>query len=173
MPMITTHKTGVDKEGSVWPERPPVIWMAGLIPVPAPSQRAFLFFQWNRPIEWEAFDTMGIECIREQTHPGHDPDARPGFACGLDTQLDIIAEHLGIDPVAIRLKNSRQPGDYTSTKSFVASCAMDETIRKAERSGWKEKWGKLPPFHGIGIGTNSVQTGFPMESRRISSVYQI
>ena len=89
-----------------------------------------------------------------------------GFACGLDTQLDMIAEHIGIDPVEIRLRNSRQPGEYTNTKSLVSSCAMDETIHKAvKKSGFKEKWGKLPPFHGIGIGTNSVQTGFPMGIR--------
>ncbi|MBU2453437.1 MAG: molybdopterin-dependent oxidoreductase, partial [Proteobacteria bacterium] len=89
-----------------------------------------------------------------------------GFACGLDTQLDMIADHLGIDPVEIRLRNSRQPGEYTSTGSLVSSCAMDETIHKAvEKSKFKEKWGKLPPFHGIGIGTNSVQTGFPMGIR--------
>jgi 4-hydroxybenzoyl-CoA reductase subunit alpha len=89
-----------------------------------------------------------------------------GFACGLDTQLDMIARHLGIDPVEIRLRNSRQPGEYTSTKSFVDSCAMDETINKAvEKSDFKNKWGKLPEFHGIGIGTNSVQTGFPMGIR--------
>jgi CO/xanthine dehydrogenase Mo-binding subunit len=68
--------------------------------------------------------------------------------------------------VEMRLRNSRQPGEYTSTKSLVSSCAMDETIHKAvEKSGWKEKYGKLPQWHGIGIGTNSVQTGFPMGIR--------
>lgn len=88
------------------------------------------------------------------------------FAVGLDTQLDLIAEQLGLDPVEMRLRNSRQPGEYTSTKSYVASCAMDETIHKAaELSNWKQKFGKLPAYHGIGIGTNSVQTGFPMGIR--------
>jgi 4-hydroxybenzoyl-CoA reductase subunit alpha len=95
-----------------------------------------------------------------------------GFACGLDTQLDMIAEHLGMDPVQIRLQNSRQPGEYTSTRSYVDSCALDETIHKAvEVSGWKDKWGKLPPFHGIGIGINSVQTGFPMGIRGGSQAF--
>ncbi|WP_291348711.1 molybdopterin cofactor-binding domain-containing protein [Desulfobacula sp.] len=89
-----------------------------------------------------------------------------GFACGIDLQLDMIADHLGIDPVEMRLKNSRQPGEYTSTKFYVDLCAMDETIHKAvEKSGFKKKWGKLPPFHGIGMGTNSVQTEFPMGIR--------
>ena len=49
---------------------------------------------------------------------------------------------------------------------------MDETIQKAvEKSGFREKWGKLPPFHGIGIGTNSVQTGFPMGIRGGSQAF--
>jgi len=49
---------------------------------------------------------------------------------------------------------------------------MTETIVKAaEASGWKEKWGKLPPFHGIGIGCNSVQTGFPMGIRGGSEAF--
>ncbi|MCP4721536.1 MAG: molybdopterin-dependent oxidoreductase, partial [Desulfobacteraceae bacterium] len=94
------------------------------------------------------------------------------FAAGLDTQLDMIADHLGIDPVEMRLKNSRQQGEYTSTKSFVGSCAMDETIHKAvETSGWKQKFGKLPPFSGMGMGTNSVQTGFPMGIRGGSQAF--
>ena len=84
------------------------------------------------------------------------------FACGVDLQLDMMGEELGIDPVTMRLRNARQPGDYTPTKSYVGSCGMTETIVKsAEAARWKEKWGKLPPFHGIGIGCNSVQTGFP------------
>ncbi len=49
---------------------------------------------------------------------------------------------------------------------------MKETIVKAaEKAGWSEKWGKLPPFRGIGIGCNSVQTGFPMGIRGGSQAY--
>jgi len=49
---------------------------------------------------------------------------------------------------------------------------MTETIeRAASAARWKEKWGKLPPFHGIGIGCNSVQTGFPMGIRGGSSAF--
>ncbi|MCP4694789.1 MAG: molybdopterin-dependent oxidoreductase, partial [Desulfobacterales bacterium] len=88
------------------------------------------------------------------------------FACGVDAQLDMIADHLNIDPVEMRLINAREAGEYTNTKSFVASCAMKEAIQKAaEKTKWKDKWGKLPPYRGIGIGTNSVQTGFPMGIR--------
>ena len=87
-------------------------------------------------------------------------------------QLDMIGKELDIDPVTMRLRNSRQPGDYTPTRSFIQSCAMDETInRSAEASRWKEKFGKLPPYHGIGIGTNSLMTGFPMGIRGGSEAF--
>ena len=84
----------------------------------------------------------------------------------------MMGEELGIDPVTMRLRNARQSGDYTPTKSYVGSCGMTETIVKsAEAARWKERWGKLPPFHGIGIGCNSVQTGFPMGIRGGSEAF--
>ena len=52
------------------------------------------------------------------------------FACGIDTQLDMIAEELGIDPVTIRLRNARRPGETTPTGSYVASCGLVECIEK-------------------------------------------
>jgi 4-hydroxybenzoyl-CoA reductase subunit alpha len=94
------------------------------------------------------------------------------FACGVDIQLDMIGEAMGIDPLTMRLRNARQTGDTTPTKSFVASCGLTETIEKTgKKSRWAEKFGKLPPYHGIGIGCNSVQTGFPMGIRGGSQAF--
>jgi len=94
------------------------------------------------------------------------------FACGVDLQLDMIGHELGINPIEMRLRNARKVGEFTPTKSYVASCGMTETILKAgEKAGWNEKWGKLPPYHGIGIGCNSVQTGFPMGIRGGSQAF--
>jgi len=84
----------------------------------------------------------------------------------------MIGEELGINPLEMRLRNARKAGEYTPTKSYVASCGLTETIEKTgEKSRWKEKWGKLPPYHGIGIGCNSVQTGFPMGIRGGSQAF--
>ena len=88
------------------------------------------------------------------------------FACGIDLQLDMLGEELGLDPVTMRLRNARQQGDNTPTGSYVSSCGLTECIEKAaQKSGWEEKYGKLPPWKGIGIGINSVQTGFPLGIR--------
>ncbi|MBI5445179.1 MAG: molybdopterin-dependent oxidoreductase, partial [Deltaproteobacteria bacterium] len=88
------------------------------------------------------------------------------WACNVDMQLDLAARALGLTPVEIRKKNALGTGEYTPTRSYIPSMASVETIDAvAEASRFSEKWGKLPPFHGIGIGCVSVMSGFPMGIR--------
>ena len=80
------------------------------------------------------------------------------FALG--SQLDLIAQDLGIDPVELRFKNAVEKGYTTLSKIHYASCGMKECIRKvARKSGWKRKYGKLPPYRGIGIGCGMIRSG--------------
>lgn len=164
--MITTHKTGVDESGKVIARETTCYMDGGAYSSTGPIATSVPFLSMEQAYRMESVRYNGYRIYTNKPIRGMIRTHGRGFACGVDTQLDMIAEHLGMDPVEIRLRNSRQPGDYTSTQSLVSSCAMDETIQKAVlKSGFKEKWGKLPPFHGIGIGTNSVQTGFPMGIR--------
>jgi len=164
--MITTHKTGVDEGGRVIARDSTCYMDGGAYSSTGPIATSVPFLSMEQAYRIGSVRYNGYRIYTNKPIRGMIRTHGRGFACGVDTQLDMIADHLGIDPVEIRLRNSRQPGDYTNTKSYVSSCAMDETIQKAvEKSGFKEKWGKLPPFHGIGIGTNSVQTGFPMGIR--------
>ena len=94
------------------------------------------------------------------------------WATGIDTQLDKLAEELGKDPVEVRLLNSREPNEYTPTKSLVQSCGLRECITQATaKAGWADKFGKMPKWRGIGLGTNSVQTGFPLGIRGGSQAF--
>ncbi len=164
--MITTHKTGVDKEGRVLARETTCYMDGGAYSSTGPIATSVPFLSMEQAYRMGSVRYNGYRIYTNKPIRGMIRTHGRGFAAGLDTQLDMIAEHLGIDPVQMRLRNSRQPGEYTSTRSLVESCAMDETIHRAvETSGFKEKWGNLPPFHGIGIGTNSVQTGFPMGIR--------
>lgn len=164
--MITTHKTGVDKNGQVLARETTCYMDGGAYSSTGPIATSVPFLSMEQAYRMESVRYNGYRVYTNKPIRGMIRVHGRCFAVGLDTQLDLIAEHLGLDPVEMRLRNSRQPGEYTSTKSYVGSCAMDETIQKAaEASNWKEKFGKLPAYHGIGIGTNSVQTGFPMGIR--------
>ncbi len=164
--MITTHKTGVDENGQVLARETTCYMDGGAYSSTGPIATTVPFLSMEQAYRIGSVRYNGYRVYTNKPIRGMIRVHGRSFACGIDTQLDMIAEHLGIDPVEMRLRNSRQPGEYTNTKSYVGSCAMDETINKAvEKSKFKEKWGKLPSFHGIGIGTNSVQTGFPMGIR--------
>ncbi|MCJ7595634.1 MAG: xanthine dehydrogenase family protein molybdopterin-binding subunit [Desulfobacterales bacterium] len=70
-----------------------------------------------------------------------------------DSQMDMIAEALGVDPVEIRLKNAHHTGDVMPNKAWISSCAMPECIRRVSaREGWKERRGRMPRNRGLGAG---------------------
>ena len=164
--MITTHKTGVDKNGQVLARATTCYMDGGAYSSTGPIATSVPFLSMEQAYRMGSVRYNGYRVYTNKPIRGMIRVHGRCFAAGLDIQLDLIAEQLGLDPVEMRLRNSRQPGEYTSTKSYVGSCAMDETIHKAAAtSNWKEKFGKLPAYHGIGIGTNSVQTGFPMGIR--------
>ena len=77
-----------------------------------------------------------------------------------DSQLELIADHLGIDPIEIRHRNALQPGDVTANGFRIGTFAFDECIdRVVEQSGWRDKRGKLPKYRGIGFGSGSHISG--------------
>ncbi|MBW2058049.1 MAG: xanthine dehydrogenase family protein molybdopterin-binding subunit [Deltaproteobacteria bacterium] len=78
------------------------------------------------------------------------------FAC--ETQLDLLAEKMGMDPLELRLKNANQPGQVTSCGAEITSCGMTECMEAAARTArWKEKRNQKG-LRGIGLA-NMVHTG--------------
>ncbi len=170
--MITTIKTGVDRRGRVIARDITCYMDGGAYSSTGPIATSVPFLCMEQAYKMEHVRYNGYRIYTNKPIRGMIRIHGRGFACGVDIQLDRIAEHLGIDPVEMRLINAREAGEYTNTKSYVASCAMKETIEKAAaRAGWKDKYGKLPPYRGIGIGCNSVQTGFPMGIRGGSQAF--
>jgi 4-hydroxybenzoyl-CoA reductase subunit alpha len=164
--MIATIKTGVDKTGRVLARDVTCYMDGGAYSSTGPIATSVPFLCMEQAYKMDSVRYNGYRIYTNKPIRGMIRVHGRAFACGVDTQLDMIAEELGMDPVEIRLVNAREAGEYTPTRSYVASCAMKETILKAaEKARWKEKWGKLPKWRGIGIGCNSVQTGFPMGIR--------
>jgi 4-hydroxybenzoyl-CoA reductase subunit alpha len=77
-----------------------------------------------------------------------------------ESQLDMIAHDLGIDPAEIRLRNVLQPNTRTVNDLRVTSYGYPDCIRKVvERSDWNKKKGKLPFGKGIGIAGSHYVSG--------------
>lgn len=57
----------------------------------------------------------------------------PQIHFATESQLDMIAEKLGIDPLEIRLINSNRPGDRTASGAHIVSCGLEDCIRSAGR----------------------------------------
>jgi 4-hydroxybenzoyl-CoA reductase alpha subunit len=83
---------------------------------------------------------------------------QPRFA--FESQLDLIAADLGLDPIELRRRNALQPDDLTVNEFQITSCEFKQCLDLVEaRSGWKEKRGKLPFGRGIGVACGCFISG--------------
>jgi CO/xanthine dehydrogenase Mo-binding subunit len=84
-----------------------------------------------------------------------------------ESQMDLLAERLGIDRAEIRRRNLLRPGDRTSTDQVVnESVGAAETLERAvELAGWEERLRRVEAFnaeHGDrrrGVGLSCVIYG--------------
>jgi CO/xanthine dehydrogenase Mo-binding subunit len=91
----------------------------------------------------------------------------PQTAFAHESQLDLLARRLGMDPFELRLKNGFKPGSVTATGQRLGdSVGLAETLAKVrgriERIGTPPStatrrygWGIGAMFYGIGIGGRS------------------
>ena len=77
-----------------------------------------------------------------------------------ETQMNLAAAELGIDPIDLRLKNAMQPGDEIPGVATIGSCGFTECLEDVRRmSAWDEKRARKEPGKGIGIACYSFISG--------------
>jgi 4-hydroxybenzoyl-CoA reductase subunit alpha len=77
-----------------------------------------------------------------------------------ETQLDELATRIGMDPAEIRQRNLLKPPCITVNGLRVQSYGLPECIEKTvERSGWRNRKGKLPKGRGLGIACSHYVSG--------------
>jgi len=92
----------------------------------------------------------------------------PQICFAIESQMDMIAEKLGMDPLDLRLKNANKPGDITVIGSKLASCGLSECLRSAAKTiGWKKKRNEMKKrnhqvcmHRGVGIASAFHECGF-------------
>jgi 4-hydroxybenzoyl-CoA reductase subunit alpha len=84
----------------------------------------------------------------------------PQSRFGQEVQLDKIAEFLKKDPADLRLDIVAPPDSLTANYLRVRTIGLADCIRTVvERSGWKEKFRKLPHGRGVGLACSSYLSG--------------
>jgi CO/xanthine dehydrogenase Mo-binding subunit len=90
------------------------------------------------PYRWKALaiDTRAIYTNKAGCGSYRGPGAPQAVFAG-ESQLDRIAEELGIDPMQLRLQNAVRDGDLGPTGQVLENVSLVETIEAAaERIGW-------------------------------------
>lgn len=78
----------------------------------------------------------------------------PQITFAMETQMDELAEQLGMDPAEIRLVNANRPNTLTASGCQITSCGLKECIQEVvNHSDWKTKRGKMGKHRGIGMAT--------------------
>ena len=63
----------------------------------------------------------------------------PQMAFAHESQMDLLAQALKMDPIEIRLKNCLRVGSETATgQTLMASVGIGETLRKVKE--WRDRW---------------------------------
>lgn len=151
-PMQITLKTGVKRNGKLIARHARIICDNGAynyhgLPVmgAATSKIALLY----------AIPNVGFDAYLVYTNNSHGGPFRgygnPQITFAMESQMDQIARHLGIDRTEIRLLNATRTGQTTAAGSKVMSCGLEDCIRAvSEKLDWKKKGsGKVRAGTGI------------------------
>ena len=168
-PMIVDLKTGVKKDGTLVAQELRIINNGG---AHRGSGVVVVFLAWGFTmapyripnLKYEGYSVYTNYTVRAPQRGHGCPQVR--FA--IESQLDTIAEEIGIDPIQIRLVNAREPGEELPNKDNVHQAGLIDCIKIAnERSNLLEKYGRdrnSPPEkssirRGIGIGISAYMGG--------------
>jgi 4-hydroxybenzoyl-CoA reductase subunit alpha len=168
-PLVMEVKTGVKKDGTLVAQKIRVINNCGGY---RGSGVVVIFLAWGYTMvpyrmanfKYEGYAVYTNNPVRGPQR-GH---GAPQMRFAVESQLDIIAEELGIDPIEIRLKNARESGEQLPNGDNVHNCGMKACIQNAaEHTKFKEKHGTgrmaASPNgqirKGIGIGVSSYMSG--------------
>ena len=78
----------------------------------------------------------------------------PQATFAIDSQIDILAEMAGIDPLDFRLRNANIPGEITPQKFKINTCGLKECIDAvAQKLDWRQHRGRRD---GRGMGMASM-----------------
>lgn len=159
-PMIMTLKTGVNKRGELLARQIEILTDGGAyndqglyVTTSAGSKITGLYRVPNIKFDGKVIFTNKVWGGAFRGY------GNPQVTFAIESQMDQIAEKLGMDPLELRLLNANEQGEVTVAGSKLISCGFKECLEKSTAvAGWKKKRknrknNKDPKVRGIGMGS--------------------
>ena len=158
--MIIDTKMGVKRDGTIKAYHVKVIQDVGAYRGSSPTT-LYLFHAFHDPLYHTPnlkYEAKGVYTNKLMTGPRRGNGIQQ-HSFAFESQLNMIAGHLGMDPLEIRLKNFRKQGDVLTNGDRLNSYGLPEClIKAAETIDWKKKRAKKV---ALGIGTSGMFSGAP------------
>ena len=154
-PSIIKHKTGVKKDGSLMAWQSEVIFDTGAYAWAGPAVTGVATMFAAGPYRIPNFELIG-HCVYTNKVPngafrGY---GNPQAAFAHESQIDIIAKNLGIDPIKMRLQNAVKDGDKFTLGYPYRGVTLEKTLKKAAN---ESKWDLKYKAKTTGIGVACIQ----------------
>lgn len=175
-PTIIHLKTGIKRDGTLTAREIKIIWDTGAYADIGPMTCRNGSFSSPGPYKTPHVKVDGYCLYTNKIMSG----AMRGFGLpqpmfAIESQMDIIAERLGIDPLEIRLKNAVEEGSVSASHQQITNTALKECVLEAARvSNWEGRKhfskGEGPILRGRGIAIMHKGTYTPTCSSAILKV---
>lgn len=157
-PMFYYVRSGVKKDGTFVAKEARVFTEGGAYTSMGATALYLTGFFQTFPYVWPSYRYDGYR-VYTNTAPS---SAMRGFGAPQaiftsETQIDLIANELGIDPIEIRRKNAMHPGYEVPGQAYIQSCGLSQCLDRIEE--WIKSRGKLPPNRAIGIAAYGFMSG--------------
>jgi CO/xanthine dehydrogenase Mo-binding subunit len=148
---VVTLKTAVDREGRLLAKEGSIVVDCGAFAGSGPGTAAISLQIMAGPYKTAALALEGIAVYTNKVPSGSfRAPAGPMANFAVESQMDMIAKDLGIDPLEIRLRNIVREGDLGPSGEVHKSVSIEECLRRAaDAIGWDNR--SPEPGRGKGI----------------------
>ena len=150
-PAIVELKTGVTRDGRIVAREGRLWFDTGAFAGSGPGVASVATLMLAGPYRIPNLLLEGFAVYTNKTNFGSfRAPSGPQANFAVESQMDIIADALGIDPLELRLRNIVREGDEGPTGQVLTAVGLEECLRKvADAIGWTDR--RPRPGRGKGI----------------------
>jgi CO/xanthine dehydrogenase Mo-binding subunit len=148
---IIELKTGVTREGRLTARQGRIFFDTGAFAGSGPGVASVATLVLAGPYRTPNLHLEGYAVYTNKTNCGsYRAPSGPQANFAVESQMDIIADALDIDPLELRLRNIVHEGDEGPTGQVLSAVGLEECLRRAaEAIGWRDR--RPGPGRGKGL----------------------